>query len=254
MRILLLLLTFSLTACNGGSDGDPGPAGPAGESGAPGVPGPRGEQGEPGPRGELGPQGEPGPAGPAGERGPQGERGAQGQAPEITCPEGMWPLSNRTCIEAVRATDHDESLPAEVRTIADSPAFDDFGVVAEAHCAGRKRRLCTVDELARWSQCVVSVLSDNEVTARMDCYRSFTPGEDGPRQGEFSRATCEFASDMVAIEQPDGHFRYARAIVDREVVPYEFDQSITTLRLTRIPNDDVSCGGGIPAARCCLDL
>jgi hypothetical protein len=98
------------------------------------------------------------------------------------------------------------------------------------------------------------VLPSDEVTARMGCYQAFVPGQDGPRPVDLRPIECEFAADMVANEQPDGHLRYARAIVDTEVVPYQFDEAITTLRLTRIPNDRVSCQGGNPLTRCCLDL
>ena len=243
----LFLLLLLLAACANGADGEAGPTGLQGD------PGPRGEsgpQGETGPQGLPGPQGEQGEPGLPGARGPEGPRGPQGEPPAITCPDGLWPISNRTCIELVATREMDLSLPESVRDLGSNGFFGDrYGLAAEAHCRYRGQRLCTVDELQHWNQCALTVFDNPDARLRLGCFRTWTPGENGPAIGAFSGPDCEFASDMVTVQEGD-RFRYVHSLITREV-----DAELGYFQLYRVPNDgEFLCLGQSMMARCCLDL
>lgn len=231
-------------------------SGADGENGATGDPGEQGPTGEAGPQGAVGPQG---PAGPMGAQGDKGERGEPGEAgPEgapgqdltrSDCPEGTWPLSSQTCIEVTATREMDERVPEGYRQ--EQIPLGMTSEQAEAHCAVRGRRLCTGDELMRWTQCAVAsdrgTRVDHPQLGLLPCLGPEPPIDDlvqirPPGHIIYSRGECETAAEYVpttAVDGEDGaasHLLLSMRVGDR-----------TFLR-TFVQRE--GCG---PYVRCCLD-
>jgi len=141
----------------------------------------------------------------------------------------------------------DPDLPENIQALGGNGFFDDpYGLAAEAHCRYRGRRLCTVDELQHWNQCgFMQAIVNPGVTLHLGCYRQWAPE---PAPGRFAKVGCEFAADMVTIQEGD-RLRYVHSIA-AEILNAELGYS----QLYRVPNDDIWCNGGNPTTRCCLDL
>lgn len=238
------MLTVLLSACSG-SDGQSGSAGPAGEAGPDGPPGAQGPVGPMGPQGPIGERGEQGETGPAGEAGPPGM-----DLSRAACPEDTWPLSTQVCIEVAATRDMDERVPAGYRTerIPDGMKSEQ----AEAHCAVRGRRLCTADEIVRWTHCAAGVdpsaAGDYPDLALLPC-QGPEPDSDElrftipPGTKLHLDEGCEVAAEYVpttavdpADEDAASHLLISTRLSDRTYLRVDIERE--------------GCG---PFVRCCLD-
>lgn len=253
----ILLGALALPACSGssGRDGEPGMAGPAGPAGPQGEPGEKGEQGDPGLPGSAG---ESGPAGPEGPEGPAGPAGPAGEGVNRVCPPGMWPLSPGTCIDTIYRERADEATP--MSALAASPApetgrLDGDGLVAEASCTARGLRLCTIDELQRFNQCMQERFADRYPPLRLGCYQQLPSVEDDP-DGQYTSVQCEFAADMFpSAGGPTPKLRHTLVgmlVGGPMSAPVADERGYAPLRHF-VPGVD-NCGGGVFGVRCCADL
>ena len=255
MKSIVFCLGF-LAACSGssGSDGADGPQGEQGAPGAPGVEGPQGPQGEVGP---PGPQGDPGPVGMMGPRGARGEQGPPGEGVDRTCPDDMWPLSASVCVERVFQARVDGAVSEAIRALSPQPdigTFDPDGLMAEAHCRVRGRRLCSMPELHHWAQCFLPRIPEQARSLDLGCYRPLPTMEEDPDLSALY-VRCEFVAEMAPISTVEpSNLRHAIVgiPVDIDGYPIPDERGYAPLRLN--PNDNRECGNGTVRTRCCLDL
>ncbi|MCA9526929.1 MAG: collagen-like protein [Myxococcales bacterium] len=257
MKFTSYLFSLLLFGCSGsaGADGEPGPVGPEGPAGPAGEPGLQGPRGEPGPPGESGLVGPPGEQGP---RGPQGEAGPPGEGLNRTCPDDMWPLSISVCVDREFEGAIDEAATPDLKALSPQPGtdiFDHSGLMAEAHCRFRGRRLCTMPELQHWSQCYLGRFPDRAPPINLGCYRPLPTRDEEP---EFRAlyVRCEFVAEMVptSLDQPS---ELRHAIVGPQLdlntgFPIPDERGYAPLRLN--PYNNRECGAGTVQTRCCLDL
>lgn len=255
MKFMVFLFGF-LTACSGSSGSD-GPPGPKGEQGEPGAPGPNGASGPQGEVGPAGPQGEPGPAGSAGPRGIQGEQGPPGEGLDRTCPDDMWPLSASVCVERVFKSRVDPATSEAVRALSPQPdvgIFDTEGLMAEAHCRVRGRRLCSMPELHHWSQCFLRRIPGHAPPIDLGCYRPLPTVEEDPNLDALY-VRCEFVAEMVPttmVEPSNLRHAIVGIPITGDGYPVPDERGYAPLRLN--PNNNRECGDGTVRTRCCLDL
>ena len=142
----------------------------------------------------------------------------------------------------------DERLPPEIKALASQGErfFSRFGLDAEAHCRVREKRLCTMDELQAWNQCVLSSGVPDGADLTLGCYRPFSWRVDGP--AEVLAGWCEIVSEFRPLQDDRGRERMVRSIAAYEIDERGYPQ------MYRVPNDAVWCGGGNVEVRCCLDL
>ncbi|MCB9545785.1 MAG: collagen-like protein [Myxococcales bacterium] len=252
--ISILALT---SACQGssGTDGEPGGPGPQGATGPIGEPGEKGEKGDPG---SPGSPGEAGPVGPQGPEGPRGPAGPAGEGVNRACPPDMWPLSTARCIDPRPAETAAAEVAEELLVVSPAPngrALDRGGLLAEASCTARGLRLCTIDELQRFNQCVLERFADQTPPVRLGCYEPVPTLEEEPG-GRFGTVRCEFAADMVPGDaDPAPALRHA--LVGMRTGgpgndPLPDERGYAPLRLYQ-PDGEV-CAGGVSQVRCCTDL
>jgi len=235
MERWLMVLALVLSACSGGdgTDGDPGPSGETGPIGPAGPAGPRGELGEPGARGEPGPQGL------QGDQGPPGEQGLPGQPAARGCPDDMYPLDSRRCVDPSARGD----LQVEGGEVF-SP--DQFGLGAKEACMFLGRRLCTLAELELVGHCI-DRLGDDHIPGP-PC---FAP--EHPLAATLTQGSCEYAADPIEVPGQDQNAKWRSVITP--IVRAETTLR-TRLMIMRNQNDDfdAECGPQPRAfVRCCLD-
>ncbi|MEZ4470225.1 MAG: hypothetical protein R3F60_05355 [bacterium] len=149
----------------------------------------------------------------------------------------------------------DDDAPPEIKALSGNNDFDPPGLMAEAHCRLRGRRLCTMPELQHWSQCYLGRFPDRAPPINLGCYQPLpTLAEEPDFEALFVR--CEFVAEMVPtrLDQPSD---LRHAIVGTRLnfdtgFPIADERGYSSLRLN--PNDNRECGDGIVQTRCCLDL
>jgi len=250
---LVFLLLIVLAGCSGSSGSD-GASGPQGEQGTPGEPGTRGAQGPQGEVGPAGPQGEPGPAGSVGPRGVQGDQGPPGEGLDRTCPDDMWPLSASVCVERVFKARVDDRVPDNIKALSRNNDFDPDGLMAEAHCRVRGRRLCSMPELHHWAQCFLRRIPGHAPPIDLGCFHPLPSLEEDPDLDALY-VRCEFVAEMTPtslVEPSNLRHAIVGIPITGDGYPIPDERGYAPLRLN--PNDNRECGGGTVRTRCCLDL
>lgn len=166
----------------------------------------------------------------------------------------MWPLSASVCVEKQFVGQIDERAPAEIKALTGNNDFEPTGLMAEAHCRIRGRRLCTMPELQHWSQCHLARYPDRAPPINLGCYRPLPTIEEEPFL-ETHYVRCEFAAEMVATSlaaPSDLRHAVVGSRLDVAGFPIPDERGYSPLRLN--PNDNRECGGGTIQTRCCLDL
>ncbi|MEZ4468194.1 MAG: hypothetical protein R3F60_24820 [bacterium] len=160
----------------------------------------------------------------------------------------MWPVDSDTCIDPVAEREMDARLPPEIKELASQGErfFSTSGLDAEAHCRIRGRRLCSMDELQAWNQCVLASGVPDGADLTLGCFRPFTWRVDGPP--DVLAGWCEVVADFRPVLDARGREQMVRSIAAYELDARGYPQ------MFRVANDDVWCGGGNVEVRCCLDL
>ena len=167
----------------------------------------------------------------------------------------MWPLSASVCVEREFEARVDEDISEAIKALLDNNDFDTDGLMAEAHCRHRGRRLCTMDELQHWAQCFQARFGENAPPLSLGCYRPLpTPEEEPNFPGLYVR--CEFTADMfpTSLAEPSDVRHGIVGATRLHVLGYPIPDARGYAQLRFNPNDNRECGGSTVRTRCCLDL
>ena len=172
----------------------------------------------------------------------------------------MWPLSASVCVEREYEARVDEDMAEEIKALSPQPGtgiFDHDGLMAEANCRHRGRRLCTMDELQHWAQCFQARFGDNAPPLSLGCYRPLPTQEEEPDfrfKGLYVR--CEFTADMfpTSLAEPSDVRHGIVGATRLHGLGHPIPDARGYAQLRFNPNDNRECGGGLVGARCCLDL